>query len=151
MESSETFNELVRKEVIPELINQRLKLYNLDEQNIKLYSERKLRNIVRKRTRTPHKQSEKEKTWKQLKNFSDSENIKIGSQIIVNEKGNPLCRGIILALIEKVVMEGYEKIHQIYPEKHHLSLTKAQMVFEQIKGQLPHTKNKKLEFEYRWR
>ncbi len=139
----------VRDFVIPELIKDRLKIYHLDEDSIKIYSERKMRNIVTWRTRSRTKK--KKQSWRNLDLYrEDGKSVFIGPQEIVNVRGIPICRGIMTALYETVAKEGYDKVVQIYSTKHAASLTKAQEVYESIADKLPQTKGKDLQFEYKW-
>jgi hypothetical protein len=143
------FMEIVRNRIVPELINDRLEDYGLNKSKVRIYSERKLRNLVIKRTRIDKKTSRK--SWRQLNNFLESgKEIYLGPMRIVNAMGIPICRGIMLALYESIASEGYGKIIQLNSEKFRTSSTKAQVLYEIIAKQLPLTKEKKVVFGYKW-
>jgi len=143
------YSRIVREHITPELVNNRLTSYGITD--VKLYSERQMRNIVTRRTMNRSKPRFKKKSWRQIDSFIETgKQVRLGPMEIVNERGNPVCRGIMLALYETLTTQGYEKITQLYPTEHHGALTKAQVLFETVKEQLPQTKGKEVQFEYRW-
>ena len=145
------YAKIVREKIVPFLVRNRLKEYDLERDQIKLLSERQLRNKVSKRTRKQTKRNLIELSWRQVDNLRElGKQFLLGPMELVNERGNPLCRGIILSLYETIVSQGYNKVIQLYSKEHHSSLTKAQFLFERVTDQLPQTKGKSLEFEYMW-
>jgi hypothetical protein len=145
------YAKIVREKIVPFLVRIRLKKYKLERDQIKLFSERQLRNKVSKRTKHQTKRNLKEQSWRQINTLREmGKQFLLGPMELVNERGNPLCRGIMLSLYETIAICGYTKIIQLYTKEHHSSLTKAQFLFERVTDQLPQIRGKNLEFEYRW-
>jgi len=151
-EAYEKLNNMMIKTIIPKLVKDRMKIYRINK--IKIYSERQLRNLVTKRTRNPKKKIEKKLSWKNYPNFSmDGKAIYLSKSKnniskIVSDDGVPLCRGILLALYEKVSMEGYNRATEFYLEKHKRSLDLAKTLYLLVAKKLPSFENKKLKFNF---
>ncbi len=173
----EELQRIVREKIVPELIEDRIQLYGLDPADVTVYSERSLRNRVAHRVRKragrgqgswrhlPGFYQEGKSTYivplpedLEMELAMDEETLteraeRTGHAFnyptyrVVNRRGVPVCRGIMLALFEKVATEGYEKITQLYDAKHRDAIVKAQAIFQAIAGKLPQTKERRVTFE----
>ncbi|MFH1440100.1 MAG: pyridoxal-phosphate dependent enzyme [Candidatus Woesearchaeota archaeon] len=109
----------------------------------KLYFEKEMRNQVKRRCEGKRKG----KKWSELSGFrKEGEEVRINGQQVVNDKGIPICRGIMLALYETLTAEGYGKICQHYKYDNQRSLVSAEQLFESTKDELPHVARRDVEF-----
>ncbi len=140
------YQRILRERIVPELVLDRVKKYGLVEFDVKLYSERKLRNFVRHRVKKTGPMG-----WRNIQSFRRSGGqISLGSMIVVNHRGIPICRGIMVALYEQVAAEGYNELIQYCPKEYYLASTKAQLVYQAVAEQLPQTRGRNMQFIYRW-
>ena len=107
------------------------------------YSERRLRGKVSSRTRGSRSKPKNGLSWRQLDDFRREDKAAyIGDQQILNERGMPVCRGIMLALFEEVAMDGHDSVTYIGESKYALSTIKAQQLYCAVaeSGELGHFK-----------
>ena len=139
------FTKIIREKIIPEIVKDRLEAYGIIGRcSWRLYSERNMRNIVSRRLR-----EDKPNNWLALINKIKAEDrqLDILMKSIEKTRGMPACRGIMLALYEKIAMEGYAKIIQLYPEKYKKSLIMAEELFRILEDSYPRLWPWKLKFE----
>lgn len=105
-----TIDEVLRKEIIPIAIEQRLKEYKIEKATTKIFTERELRNIASSRLDSSRKTGEK--SWIPL-----LEKVNIIEDITANISKIPVCGSIMLALYEKLSESGYVSLIHIEPEE----------------------------------
>ncbi|MBI5388923.1 hypothetical protein HZB01_00925 [Candidatus Woesearchaeota archaeon] len=145
----EQITNTVRETIAPQLIQSTLEVYGLKPEEVKLYSERELRNIVARRLGS-QKEDQKESWRTMLKQITDPFLYAIFRTEVEKDRGRAGCRGIMLALYEQLAMQGYEKIVELYPAKHKLSILNAQEVYAHLGRLFPEDKRWKLNFENRF-
>ena len=142
--------KVTREEIVPKMVAERIDQYRLNDVNVLTYSERDLRNRVMQRTKTKAR-AEKKKTWRQINDFAkEGRSVRICRNEIVNNRGNPVCRGIMLALFEKVVGDGYTSIDSYYSENQKSAVIQAQSLFQIVSKKLPHLKTNNVNFNNRF-
>lgn len=123
--------------IIPQVIHQRLKEYGLNPVEVKIYSEKQLRNRAELRMRRERANSQK--SW--LKLLTQAEQQKSLVSILMPEvkknSGMPSCRGILLALYEQVALEGFTQIIQLYEQKQYLAIQQASDLYSAIHSAFP--------------
>jgi len=142
------YNKIIREEIVPELIKDRLTEYGLEREDVNLYFEKSLRTKVSTRTRGSGKKPRNGMSWRRLTQFERKDKAAyIGDQKVLNERGMPICRGIMLALFEKVARMGYDSVTYVGDSKYALSTTRAQKLYGAIaeSGELDQFKS--LEFK----
>lgn len=126
-----------KTQVIPKFIEQRLRDYGLDPKEVKIYSEKQMRNRAELRLRK--ERSKSEKSW--LKLLSQAEQQKSLMALLLPEvkknSGTPSCRGILLALYEQVALEGFTEIIQLYEQKQYLAIQQASDLYAAIHSSFP--------------
>ncbi len=147
------FTEQV-KASIPAIIDERLKAYGLEGNDVKVYSETQMRNIVMRRTRGSNEKNPE--SWRRLPQFLSAEKYGgkecfLAMEEIVSAHGSPLCRGIMLALYETLASDGYERIVQLYPAEQRQSVEMATRLYEVLGKENPEEERwNRLTFENRF-
>ncbi len=138
------FKELIKESIVPVLVNYYLKKTNLQKVKIKLYFERQLRNNIG--IKTNRRYSHKLKSWRKLKCFREVGNKRyLGTMAITNDKGVPVCRGIMLELYTLVAKEGYVKMVLLDLKNSKDALVKPQVLFDLFRKELCPDSNLKFE------
>lgn len=100
-------SEVVREEIIPQAIKQRLAEYKIDA---KIFTERELRNVAS--TRVANARRNGPKSWIPLLKKTDT--LK---DVTATVSKIPVCGAIMLALYEKLSEAGYVSLVQLYAEE----------------------------------
>lgn len=107
--SDQNINDVLRKNIIPHEIVKRLHEYGLDPEKTQVFTERELRNTAS--WRISNSKRNKPKSWRpMLESAGLLTNVKSSISNI------PICGAIMLALFEKVALQGYTQIIQIDAE-----------------------------------
>ena len=106
-ESKLKIDEVLRKEIIPQAIKQRLADYKIDA---KIFTERELRNVASIRLSNSRRNGAK--SWIPL-----LKKTKILKDVKANISKIPVCGAIMLALYEKISEAGYISLVQLYAEE----------------------------------
>lgn len=135
-------SKLVKKEVIPELVNYIKVKINVTKFNVKIFYESNLRNIISYKISTKRKGS----SWRKLSIFRKAgKKVFLGNIEITNNLGIPICRGIMFCVYLEVVKLGYERLIEFDLEKAKSAITKAQILFDIVSKEF--YPNKELTFE----
>ncbi len=122
-----TLDNILNKEVVPELIKARILQYGLESENTLIFTEKNLRNIVMRRVNFKRKGKI---NWAEIKSlFKDVYGYYIDNDLIVNGNGNPLCRGIVFALYESVWNLEFQIIDHYIEKRHERSISKGLNLF----------------------
>lgn len=148
-------DRVAREYIIPHLREIVISHYDFDwdDRDLKKYSERELRRTVADRTTSRKLTSGlRELSWRrQLPEFRAIGKAKyIGPEMVVNHQGIPVCRGIMLALYEKLAMEGYDRVVQLSPENQRTAIERAETAYRSIEDSLAQTRGRPLMFEDRF-
>lgn len=111
---------VIREELILPLTIRRLWAYELRRENsqnhsrpeVRLYSERELKNIVAKRMRPSREGTDD--SWRHMSGTIKSPLLRAFFDEVQTPNGIPACRGILLALYELLTKEGFTECHQHY-------------------------------------
>jgi hypothetical protein len=138
----------IKKNITPELMLDRLEIHGLKLKDVKIYSERRLKNQVSFKMRPERKN--RKNNW--LPIIDKIEKLNPLGWLIFTEvkKGGkaPACRGIMLDLYEEISVEGYTTIIQLYPKNYELALRNAQDLYDILQKEFPDDPRWKLKFEY---
>lgn len=150
--SKENDSTRVKGGVIPALIRMRLAEYGLSGIKVRVFSERVLRNLVSYRTSASRGKNE---SWRLLPEFSSAEShggkeCYLGVEEIVNQRGSPVCRGIMLVLYETLARQDYKRVVQLYPKEFQHSLEMAQNLYQVLQSHHPTDPRWQLKFENRF-
>ena len=100
-------DEVLRKEIIPQAIQQRLTEYKIDA---KIFTERELRNVASIRLSNSRRNGTK--SWIPL-----LEKANLLKDVKASVSEIPVCRAIMLALYEKLSEAGYISLVQLYAKE----------------------------------
>lgn len=124
-------------ELIQTIIEQRLKKYNFNAEEVILVSERYLRNLVGRRIKP-----EGNKSWTQLSGFvKNNEGLRLGNELITSGNKNPLCRGIMFAFNEYLSDQQYTNVHYYLEQRQQGFVKKGWALFNLYKNELNHLKS----------
>jgi hypothetical protein len=103
-------DEVLRKEIIPLAIEQRLKAYKINSKSVKIFTERELRNKAGIRMISSRRNGGK--SWITL-----LEKAKILKDVKACVSKIPVCGAIMLGLYEKLSDAGYTSLIQLYAKE----------------------------------
>ena len=133
--TNEGYQTILREEIVPDLISRRISDYGLDSNQIQVYSERALRNLVAYRM---HKMRNKD--WPNILK-------QIGMENAVRNKNTPVCSGILLALYEKVALVGYTRIREFYHENDRVAIENIHGIYAKLQQAFPEDKRWQMKIE----
>lgn len=147
------FTDLLREYVVPLQIEDQLKDYGLVPEEVKVFTEREMRNIAQARTSKRQRSPELNGlSWRSQGLIQENKTGRgiIHGQVVVSEKGVPTCRGIMLAWYEKLMMLGYRHITELARKEESGAVIEAHLLFEKMRSQLDQTRNLVLSGAYRF-
>jgi hypothetical protein len=110
------------------LVQQRLKQYGLNEDEVWLVREKALRNRAGRKIKT---------AWKALASFNPAaDGIRLGNEYVTNATQKPVCRGIIFALNELIAEKGFTTIDYFIEDRHLLFMQKGWNLFDRCRAGL---------------
>ncbi|MBT4447090.1 hypothetical protein HOA92_01100 [archaeon] len=125
--------EFLRANVEPELLKRYISQLGLPDSSV-LFSETKAKNLVNKRIK---------QSWRGIvQKVEGSNSAYIGTQQIRSRKAVPMCRGIMLAFYERLVMQGYEKGEFFLNKKENIAFEESFALYRRIAHLLPNTAEK---------
>ncbi|MBN2306690.1 hypothetical protein JXD20_01780 [Candidatus Peregrinibacteria bacterium] len=136
----ESKDHILNQQVIPRLINHYIQKQGLKNNEIRIFTEREMRNIVS--TRLKKDRSKKPSSWLTL-----LANAGIDNEIKANISKIPTCGGILLALYEKVARLGYKKIIQLYAKEDEAAILNGIRLYRILQKNNPHDPRWQLRFE----
>lgn len=104
--SSSKIEEVLRTEIVPMAINSALKLYGLNKNSVKIFSEHQLRN--RASLRLANRKKNSKNSWLPI-----LKKTKILEEVRASISKIPVCSGIQLALFEKISEKGYSSLTEL--------------------------------------
>lgn len=130
----------IRTELVPAVIAQRLHAYGLDLAEVKVFTERGLRNLANARLLDSRKKGPK--SWlPQLQDIDELANVQARlSQV-------PTCGGIMLALYEKVADLGFSKLIQLYSDQDRGAIENGTRIMHALKKHAPQDPRWQLDIE----
>jgi len=103
--------------------------------DVRLYSERELKNNVAKRMRPSRKGSAE--SWRPVIESIQSPLVRTVFQEVQTRNGIPACRGIMLALYELLSTEGFEEVSQHYSTRDELAVQNATDLYNALHKEFP--------------
>ncbi len=133
-------SQILREELIPALIQKRIQEYNLSLENVKIYTERQLRN--RASIRLAEHREQGTNSW-----IPQLRQVNLLSSMKAPVSGIPVCKAIMVALYEILSKDGYTKLIQIYSENDKFAIESGKEVCLSLKAAFPEDTRWNFEFE----
>ena len=133
-------DHILNQQIIPHLISHYIKKQGLQDGEVRIFTEREMRNIVS--TRLKKDRSNKPSSWLNL--FKD---IGIDNEIKANISRIPTCGGILLALYERIAKIGYKKVIQLYAKEDKEAILNGVRLYKILQKNNPPDPRWQLEFE----
>ena len=127
--ATDDIDTTLRTQVVPRAIAKQLTAYALSLSDVRVYTERSLRNDARRHLRSSVKP---ERSWRpQLEVVGALDNVQAAMT------GTPVCGAILLSLYEQLAQAGYRHCVQLYAEGDRGPLENASGLYNKLRVAFP--------------
>lgn len=134
--------------IVPEQIRERLRIYGVDAQQVRVYTERHLRNQVSRSLRMRYAHQPQSLAPLILKAQAKHQGVALLLEELQSARRIPTCRAIVLQLYINL-SQGYDSVLMLQEPLHQLAFENAGELYTQLHRVFPHDPRFQLQITYK--